>query len=337
VGDALGIGLKGRKPHSPPFTQRAVGFRDMQGRAPDVAKGQVSEVTQLAAALAQGLIALESYNPQDMLRRYRVWQSNNANPSPWIKSALAAQGEFAGRNTWLRDGRRTADAGILGRAVPLAVFFAKDRSRAIRAALEDANLTHFHPRSQLSCVAWVGMLIAVFTHAEADVPVERVLEGAEESLVEGAAILLKSQSEFTLDVQQALTAVRENLLLAQQADPQLYGPELHLFRHAGWVDIPLRLALFELFQKRSFADALEDVVNRGGDAELNGGITGSLLGAVQGEDAIPETWRSNVLGALFNKPGPLRDSYHPKKLLELADAKPRPEGTALKEEPRPFR
>src|SRR5579863_5981223 len=76
VGDALGSTWKGRQVPSPPFTQRATGYRDMMGKGPfNLAKGQVTDPTQLAACLAQSLLAAQGYNAQDALRRYKAWQA----------------------------------------------------------------------------------------------------------------------------------------------------------------------------------------------------------------------------------------------------------------------
>ena len=63
-----------------------------------------------------------------------------------------------------------------------------------------------------------------------------------------------------------------------------------------------------------------DVVNRGGDADTNAAVTGALLGAFWGEQAIPRRWRDAVLGALDGRQGPFADTYHPRRLLPLVDA-----------------
>jgi ADP-ribosylglycohydrolase len=73
----------------------------------------------------------------------------------------------------------------------------------------------------------------------------------------------------------------------------------------------------------SFEAALIDVVNRGGDADTNGAITGALLGARHGAAAIPDRWRAAVMSALDDAPpGPFRDTYHPRAFVALLDALP---------------
>jgi ADP-ribosylglycohydrolase len=108
--------------------------------------------------------------------------------------------------------------------------------------------------------------------------------------------------------------------LALEPDPRLYGEEIDLLGTQGFVRVALRLAFWELYQGRSFEEALVDVVNRGGDADTNGAVTGALLGAFWGEKAIPRRWRDAVLGALDGEQGPFAERYHPRRLLALADA-----------------
>jgi ADP-ribosyl-[dinitrogen reductase] hydrolase len=55
------------------------------------------------------------------------------------------------------------------------------------------------------------------------------------------------------------------------------------------------------------------------DTRMAACLAGALLGAVHGEDAIPNAWRPAVLNALQGgPPSGLRDLYHPRVLLELA-------------------
>ena len=98
--------------------------------------------------------------------------------------------------------------------------------------------------------------------------------------------------------------------------------EVHLIGTQGYVRVALRLAFWELYRAPSFEAALIDVVNRGGDADTNAAVTGALLGAYWGEEAIPERWRSAVLSALEGQEGPFAERYHPRRLLLLAESEP---------------
>jgi ADP-ribosylglycohydrolase len=119
----------------------------------------------------------------------------------------------------------------------------------------------------------------------------------------------------------ARTALHEDLRLAQDDDPQLYGPEIYLDRQQGFVRVAFRLAFWELLHAPTFEAGLIDVVNRGGDADTNGAVAGALLGAAHTFLAIPTRWCKPVMGALQSgPPSPLRYTFHAKRLLELVPA-----------------
>ena len=131
-----------------------------------------------------------------------------------------------------------------------------------------------------------------------------------------------------LQIGDAVEWLHEDVRLAQESDPQLYGPDVHLWHQDKYVRTALRLALWEMFHAPDFEQALIDVVNRGGDTDTNAAVAGAMYGAWVGEPGIPERWRFEVLEALAETPGHLANTYHPKNLVLLAgtpvDAAARP-------------
>jgi ADP-ribosylglycohydrolase len=114
--------------------------------------------------------------------------------------------------------------------------------------------------------------------------------------------------------------IAADLELATSDDPQLDGAAeghaLDILMQAGFVRVAFRLAFWQLLHAPSFESALIDVVNRGGDADTNGAITGALLGAYYGEHKIPTEWRDAVLCARGLGP-----QYHPNVLLNMLETK----------------
>ena len=51
-------------------------------------------------------------------------------------------------------------------------------------------------------------------------------------------------------------------------------------------------ALYAIMLTGTFEDAVVEAVNRGGDADTIGAITGGLAGSVYGFEAIPQRWVS---------------------------------------------
>jgi ADP-ribosyl-[dinitrogen reductase] hydrolase len=306
VGDALGTALEFQAREAPPFPLLAEGpLREIVGGGPfGVAPGQVTDDTQMASCLATSLKERGRFDVGDVAARYVAWSNHAFDIGLQTAAALTAIArgttpKDSGRVVWESRGRNAAGNGSLMRTAPIGVFFAKDRGALRRAAREDSAITHYDPRCQEACVAFNA---AIATAVSTD-------QGTEPDILWQAA-----RSEITRE------DLANDLDAARADDPQLYSLDLHLHHHQGFVRVAFRLAFWELLHARTFEDALLDVVNRGGDADTNGAITGALLGSMYGENRIPLRWREAVLNALQDSPpGPLRDLYHPRRLLDLVE------------------
>ena len=357
VGDALGAPLRGRNLIAPPFPRLADGMRrnptggiikprtgpqpdelpipeynefDEEGLPPDaplepptleLRKGQVTDETQMACCIAWGLREVKRYDAADVARRYRAWKAHAFDMSDAVREVLDEMGSglpvlTAGRRVWLRNFRRTFTNGSLARTAPIGVFYARDEQARLQASFEDSALTHFDPRCQLACAALNSAIAKAITGGDKLEPSE-LITAAQTGLNVGAPMLARSAADYVSEVSAAKAMLMADLEAAQQADPMLYGPELHLHRQIGHVRIAFRLAFWELLHAPSFEAGLVDVVNRGGDADAHGAIAGALLGAFHGEEAIPSEWKRLVLESMAVVRGPLWNLYHPRHLLPL--------------------
>lgn len=326
VGNALAVPTAHRPFMAPSFPTRAEGpYLKLMGGGPnELRKGQVTEEVQLACCLGHSLRDLKRYDAADALRRYRAWQPHAFDVSEPMKEVLeeCASGLpplGAGRRVWLRAFRQPALPGSLARTAPLGVYLARDAAARTEASLADSALTHFDPRCQLACAAFNAALARAVTSG-AELKKEDLLTAADSGLLLAGAALGRSASDYVQEVSHAAHLLREDLELARGDDPQLYGPELHLHRPTHAVRVAFRLAFWELLHAPSAEAALLDVVHRGGDTEAHAAITGALVGAFHGEEALPAEWRKQVLEALAPVKGPLWDVYHPRHLLALAPA-----------------
>lgn len=131
---------------------------------------------------------------------------------------------------------------------------------------------------------------------------------------------------LALDVAKDIRAspsVLEALARAEERPPACHGPETaHVIR-------ALHNEFHELLHAPSLEPGVVDTAMRGGDTDTNAAIAGALLGAVCGEDAVPDRWR-RVLAACrpgrgvpgVNQPGPDRTEpgrYWPAYALALPD------------------
>jgi ADP-ribosylglycohydrolase len=324
VGDALGATNAYRRIPAAGFPQLNDGMvRDLQGGGPHSVKpGQVTDDTQMATCLASSLRELQKLDVEDVARRYVAWRAaafdvgeQTAAVLDLIKDRQPA--DTAGRDYWIRAGKRPAGGGSLARTAPIGVFFAKDDAARAQASLADSAITHFDPRCQLACVALNGAIAKAIGSIKPPTPRDLV-DGAQSAISVAGSLLGQVMRDHVRDVFDATAVVRADLDAAQQSDPQLYGPELHLNANQGFVRVPFRLAFWEALHAPSFEAALVDVANRGGDSCSNGAVTGALLGALHGEQQIPERWRKGVLEALNGAgAGVFWEIYHPRNLMLL--------------------
>jgi ADP-ribosylglycohydrolase len=317
VGDALGATLEFSEPKAPRFPALASGpHRDIVGGGPfRLVAGQVTDDTQMACCLAASLRALGRFDCDDVAARYVAWQEHAFDIGAETAAALNALREGtpavrAGFEIWKQSPRRPAGNGSLMRTAPIAILLGEPEARRA-AALADSAITHFDPRCRLACAAFDAALAsAVDGGASRD-----AMRAAALQELQPASAALLAEGGHEGDVAAAARALEEDLALAAEDDPRLHGRDVHLHRTHGFVRVAFRLAFWELLHAPRFEDALVDAVNRGGDADTNGAITGALLGAFHGESAIPARWRELVLAAVPREQGPLRDLYHPRSLL----------------------
>lgn len=323
VGDALGSTLEFTMPSVTPLPRLVRGpHQDMVGLGPfTLEPGQVTDDTQMACCLAASLMSKGELDLDDVAARYLGWRLHAFDIGQQTTAALSQivmgmAPEIAGQETWLEGRRQQAGNGSLMRTVPIGVFFADQPERRRLASLRDSAITHFDPRCQLACAVY-NAAIAEGIVGEPDP--RQMLDAARAELEQAVACLAGLYPAEQVSISAAQEDLRADLDAASDPDPRLYGPELHLLNHTGFVRVSFRLAFWHLMHTGSFELALIDVVNRGGDADTNGAITGALLGAVYGESGIPERWRGTMLDALLDSDtaGPLADAYHPRLLLQM--------------------
>jgi ADP-ribosylglycohydrolase len=73
------------------------------------------------------------------------------------------------------------------------------------------------------------------------------------------------------------------------------APPSDYIHQQGWVLVAFRNALWQLLHASNLEDGVTDTVMRGGDTDTNAAITGALLGAVYGREAIPTQWVGKLL------------------------------------------
>jgi ADP-ribosyl-[dinitrogen reductase] hydrolase len=330
VGEALGVPYENKQLPAEQFPKLNEGPIDLRGGGRfELKHGQPSWATQMATALSHVLREQGRFDAVEVGKAYAKWVPHAFDVPEAVRLACeqiaeGRSGEYTGKRVFLESAQSFKDNASLARTAPLGLFYLRERDERRRASLEDSAITHFAPQCQLACATFNGVLAAAVLTPKERLENDEVLKVAETELGAAAALLGRAQPDWVTHVKDAADWLREDLAFAKEDDPELYGPELHLFfPRPTWVRIAFRLAFWELLHAPSFEAGLTDVVLRGGDADTHGAIVGALLGAKFGESALPSMWKEAVLDHLpAQGVGALSNVYHPKFLVTFAGAKP---------------
>ncbi len=323
VGEAMGICNEMRNLPAAQFPELNEGpLQEPRGGGRlELLPGQVTWGSELAQVLSGTLRNLRRYDVFETGKAYARWLAHAIDVPDAIKAALEAildgrSPEYSGRKVWLEGYQKVRDNAPLARTVPIGVFFHSKREERIAASFDDTAVTHFDPLCQLACATFNGIIAAAICTPEERLDPAALLKVAEAELSLAAATLGRKESDWVSQTKDAADWLREDLLRAQDDDPELYGPDLHLF--FPWptsIRVTYRLAFWELFHAPSLEAALIDVANRGGDSDTNAAVTGALFGAIFGEGAVPELWAERVLEVRGG-------AHHPRNLVTLAGLGP---------------
>lgn len=167
--------------------------------------------------------------------------------------------------------------GGLMRVAPVGLFLwlpeaPQTPRQAFRLAAELAGLTHGHPTGQLSA----GVLAALVLMLAAGVALPDALATARAMLAQYPG------HEETL---------RAMLHAEELAATDVAHDEAIAALGHGWVaDEALAIAIYCALVAGSFREAIILAVNHDGDSDSTGSVTGNLVGAMWGADAIPKAW-----------------------------------------------
>jgi ADP-ribosyl-[dinitrogen reductase] hydrolase len=234
--------------------------------------GTITDDTQLALRIARSLEDNGGFRPEDIANRFVEWYESG--PFDIGTTTRDSIQSLQGGVSWKRAGEQVWDHspegsnagnGSVMRCAPYAIAFT-DRSQQLRRISQDSSrITHADPRCTHGC-AVLNLTIANCLRGE-DSPLEEALDSAS-----------KDAPDELVDPLRDL--------------PQSVNP-IHL-RNTGYVVHTLQTALYDALRADSFEEAVIAAVNRGGDADTNGAVTGAVTGARFGAGEIPDRWINRI-------------------------------------------
>lgn len=182
--------------------------------------------------------------------------------------------------------------GGVMRVAPIGIFAAThpsilDLENAGNLARYAAEITHTHPLSSYSSMALAMLIAEIMTYEEIDrdqfryVIIDRVFKS------------LGKRYPKDNDLANLF-----NLILKAMALADLKRADSECIRELGqgWVaEETLAIAVFSVMRYiDNFEKCIICSVNHSGDSDSTGAVTGNLIGAILGYDAIPEKFKTNL-------------------------------------------
>ena len=265
IGDAVGTTLEFEKRDSYPL------LTDMIGGGPfRLQPGQWTDDTSMALALADSLLANETFDPEDLMRRFVAWRDNGEysctgtcfDIGNTVSSAL---------NRWKQTGNAIAGStdhmsagnGSLMRLSPVAIRHWQQPETMRAVAAQQSQTTHGAAEAVSACEAYATLIAEAISGKTLD------------------EVLSPKTGEYAPGV--------ANILAGSWR-----GKNRNEVPASGFVLHSLEAALWSIGRTSDFRSAILTAANLGGDADTTAAITGQLAGALYGASGIPSDWLEKV-------------------------------------------
>lgn len=192
--------------------------------------------------------------------------------------------------------------GAVMRAAPVGLATA-DPAVAFELSADIGALTHSHPSGYLSAAALAAII-------------NRLTAGS--SLPEAVGVALDLLVAYP-GHEETHDALSRSIALA--ADERLSPERIAMQLGGGWVgEEALAIGVYAAALAEDFKDGIRLAVNHSGDSDSTGSITGNILGAMWGPQALPQDWLdrlelceviATIADDLVGSPGPGCDERYP--------------------------
>ena len=240
-------------------------------------KGDWTDDTDMTMCIVQAIIDDRELRPLSVARNFKQWFRHIPMGIGRHTCNVLSIGDYTEKpemvaeKVWEMSGKRSAANGGVMRTSVIGLL----GENVEKYAAEICRLTHADPRCVGSC-AIVSLMVHSLVYKDEILPIET---------------LVKIGNRYDKRMEPYLRMSWENSLDALVLDDE---------STMGYTLKTMSAGLWSLYHCSSFEDGLLAVANAGGDADTNGAVAGSLLGARFGYENIPERFikglaRGNVL------------------------------------------
>jgi ADP-ribosyl-[dinitrogen reductase] hydrolase len=234
--------------------------------------GTVTDDTDMMLCIGRSLAEQQAFDGQDIADRFAEWYDDGPFDIGLMTADAISEYQSgtswrdAGREVWQRrsEGSNAGNGSIM-RCAPHAIAFAEEPDTLERVSKQSSAITHHDPRCQYGCVL-LNQTIAGF------------LRGAESPLADAIA---RVDGDGPDELVETIRLVPDLV-----DEPQL--------ENTGYVVHTLQTSLYDALTADSAEEAIVTSVNRGGDTDTLGAVTGSLAGARFGASELPDRWLETV-------------------------------------------
>ena len=272
-------------------------------------KALISDDTQMTLFTANGLLNAWRQNisyKYGICRAYIEWYLTQIGKKSgkyhdcWISDVPALNARRAPGNTCMtaldaiyqgkEPQNNSKGCGGVMRIAPIPLYGAEKCMSIEEVDLlagEAAELTHLHP---LGFIPAALMAHVIYRLALDEQP---TCEGLRQYIREGMAQMKKLYPQYPDDLRAFEDLVERAIMLSYVEDPDVHNIEL---LGGGWVgDEALAIALYcALKHFDNFEEAMIAAVNHAGDSDSTGAVTGNILGAAIGYEAIPRFFKDDL-------------------------------------------
>jgi ADP-ribosyl-[dinitrogen reductase] hydrolase len=257
--------------------------------------GTITDDTEMALCIARSLADREQFDAADIGSRFVEWyESGPFDIGGMTRRSLQRiqQGDAwddAGQRVWEESAEGSnAGNGSVMRCAPLAIAYDEYPAALTRVSRVSSRITHADPRCTAGCAVLNLTIAAILNDVES--PLEAVLQ----LLADDLPTDMQSSMGVVPETRSPMLEghVPTELREALQAVPD--GVTEDDLSSSGYVVDTLQTALYDALTASSAKEAIVSAVNRGGDTDTVGAITGAVAGAQFGSDGLPERWLNEL-------------------------------------------
>lgn len=274
VGDALGSRVEGYPPEA--VRRSDLGIVEFLEELWGWSQGRWTDDTKMALALAESIADSSDFNPESVAKRYLEWYESG----DWRGIGNIVQQGLSNLKegySWRESGIKAdwaAGNGTAMRVAPIGLLDVNNLEKLRKDAADDAIITHNNHEAINGSIA---VAYAVARLANGDIDIESLIPKTVE-FIHPSDVLLRLEVAQKL-FEQGVSAADALLDLGT----------------SGYVVETIASAFFCFISSPdSFETAVYNAIRGGNDTDTVAAITGALLGAYHGFEAIPLPWREEV-------------------------------------------